>query len=143
MRETFARDGNMAISELHEVSERIKTLRNRAGLKQYEVAAKINVAPRTYQSWENGEVETSKENYGKVGDALGASANWILFGREEEPPLPTGDSPPAADADLRALVHQLLVNQTDMLQRLARIELRLEDQRTIRQPESRSESVGD
>ena len=128
MREFAARDGIVALTKVTEVSKRIKRLRKRSGLKQYEVAAKINVAPRTYQSWENGEVETSKANYAKIGKALGASANWILFGQEEEPP-PLDLKPAEVPVDLAA--HEEAANQrhSEAMTELAELRLLVEDLR--------------
>lgn len=123
MRDYAARNGIVAISELAEVSRRIKELRKRSGLKQYEVAAKINVPPRTYQSWENGEVETDKSNYAKVGRLFGASANWILFGQEHEPGLDAERPPAQPDETLAALkrieerLSELEAGQAEMARR--------------------------
>jgi DNA-binding XRE family transcriptional regulator len=78
----------------------MKQLRGRTDLTQYEAAYELNVPPRTYQSWENGEVETSRENYRKVADLFGVTVNWILFGQDEEPPMPS-ETPAATEADLR------------------------------------------
>lgn len=86
-------DEAMGLAELEKVSERLKALRKRTGLNQYEVAEGINKPHRTFQSWEGGKVETSKENYGLLADfyseRLGetVTTNWILFGQNEEPPI--------------------------------------------------------
>lgn len=141
MREFAARDGIVALTELTEVSKRIKRLRKRSGLKQYEVAAKINVAPRTYQSWENGEVETSKANYAKIGKALGASANWILFGQEEEPP-PVDLKPAEAIADLIDLDNRAKARHVEMMKELGEIRGLLEGQETTAQQDGHSEASG-
>lgn len=141
MREFAARDGIVALTELTEVSKRIERLRKRSGLKQYEVAAKINVAPRTYQSWENGEVETSKANYAKIGKALGASANWILFGQEEEPP-PLDLKPAEAPADLADLDNRAKARHSEMMKELAEIRHLVEDQGTQGQQGGRKAAGG-
>lgn len=87
----------MAIADLEGVSRRMKQLRDRSGLSQYDAAYDMGVRPRTYQSWENGEVETTRANYDKVAafyaEKVGqpVTSTWILFGQEDEPPI--SDSP--------------------------------------------------
>lgn len=140
MRECSAKDGIVALTELSQVSERIKQLRERTGLKQYEVASAINVPPRTYQSWENGEVETDRENYVKIGKELGASANWILFGQEDEPPFDVGPTPGVtggSDMDeILRLLRELVGGQAELSGRLLTVERLLEDRRKQKQPAS-------
>lgn len=143
MREFAATDGIVALTELAEVSKRIKTLRKRAGLKQYEVAAKINVAPRTYQSWENGEVETSKENYAKIGKALGASANWILFGQEEEPPVTEISQNGSTEApDLAAVEQAAVERHAEVMAEIAALRLLVEDLGTTGRQAGRKRASG-
>lgn len=138
MREFAARNRTVALTELTEVSQRIKHLRHRSGLKQYEVAAKINVAPRTYQSWENGEVETSRANYTKVGDALGSSANWILFGQEQEPAPVDLAAPTEAPADLAALELAAVERHAEVMAAIHELRLLVEDSETpTRQAETK------
>lgn len=140
MRDYATRNNAVALAELSEVSKRIKELRGKTDLRQYEVAAELNVPPRTYQSWENGEVETDRENYRKIGELLGASANWILFGQEEEP---AGEDEPAVtspDAILAALgriesrLRKLELGQAKLLARTAQAERRSD---SPRKPEQR------
>lgn len=99
---------NMGLADLSQVRDRMKALRTRTGLKQYEVAQKIDVPPRTFQSWENGEVETERENYEKVAKFYGVSANYILFGQDEEPPLPKAVDFNQRLADLETTVSELV-----------------------------------
>jgi ribosome-binding protein aMBF1 (putative translation factor) len=102
----------MALADPAHVKQRMKELRKRAGNpSQYTVAHELNVPPRTFQSWENAEVETDRENYEKVAKYYRrklkepVSANWILFGQDERPPLETPDLGAALntnrDADLK------------------------------------------
>jgi transcriptional regulator with XRE-family HTH domain len=152
MRNYAARNGIVALSELGEVSRRIKELRNSADLKQYEVAAKLNVPPRTYQSWENGEVETDRENYAKIGGLLGASANWILFGQEDEPLVeaepvnPGAPSESDAVADLRARIDELLEvsesRHSVLLSKLSAVQTELEQLRKQQQLPGRGQAKG-
>jgi transcriptional regulator with XRE-family HTH domain len=83
----------MAVTDLSQVSARMKDLRKATGLKQHEVAQKLGEPPRTFQSWENGEVETDRANYKRVAAFYSrrlkprkVTANWILFGQDEAPP---------------------------------------------------------
>lgn len=83
----------MALAEPAHVKERMKALRKRSGLTQYEMAAKVKAPHRTFQSWENAEVETDKANYETVAAVYAklleepVTANWILFGQDVEPPV--------------------------------------------------------
>lgn len=115
----------MALTDPAQVRSRMKLLRDRAGLKQYEVAAGINEAPRTFQSWENAEVETGKANYEKVARFYTKklkekiSANWILFGQEVPPavvapPALNGNVPPTMQDQLDRIEKTL----ADILERL-------------------------
>jgi hypothetical protein len=86
---------NMALTDPVHVRQRMKELRKRAGNpSQYKVADDLRVPPRTFQSWENAEVETDRRNYDKVAAYYTkklkqkVTTNWILFGQDEEPPLP-------------------------------------------------------
>ena len=75
------------IIDARAVGHRIGLLRARKGLTQYQAAYEIGVPPRTYQTWEAGHCQTSRVNYERIGNTLGASANWILFGQEKPPDL--------------------------------------------------------
>ena len=128
----------MAIADLQAVSGRIKELRKRAGNpSQYDVAYLMGVKPRTYQSWENGEVEPDKAKYEKVAawysKKLGTkvTANWILFGQDDEPPLSSGPLEQLSSADraqrleekvdaLQGTVEKLVAQQTKLLAELAK-----------------------
>lgn len=140
MRECAASDGTMALTELSQVSARIKELRGRTDLTQYDAANKLRVPPRTYQSWENGEVETSRENYAKVGKLFGASVNWILFGQEEEPPMPSqeaNEDPAVSLADLHAVEQAAIARHSLVMTELGKIRTLLEAPKTTRRPASR------
>lgn len=126
IRLSLATDPAVALTDLPHVSARLKELRKPTGLKQHEAAAKMSIPPRTFQSWENGEVETDRANYAKMARFYSrrlkrkVTVNWILFGQDEEPPLsqPNGDTP-----DLLASVSGGNGNEPEDLQaRLRRIE---------------------
>lgn len=71
------------------VGARLKELRRRAGgATQFDTAFGLDVKPRTFQSWENGAVLTTRENYERVADyydrklADDVTADWIMYGNE-------------------------------------------------------------
>lgn len=133
MRECAASDGTMALTELSEVSARIKELRGRTDLTQYEVAYKLKVPPRTYQSWENGEVETSRANYAKLGKLFGVTANWILFGQDEEPPMPSetqGGDQVAVLSEIAAAEERAEARHAEVLAQVAELRSLLEPAKT-------------
>jgi len=63
----------------HQICENIKTLRKRHQLTQKDMAAKLNIAERTYQRFENGERKTlDLALLQRVCDVLRASPAEIL-----------------------------------------------------------------
>lgn len=77
--------------DLSGLSERLKALRGRLALTQAEVAVELHLARRTFQSWENGEVQTTIRNYERLAsyyaEKLGEhiSVSYLLFGRDQRP----------------------------------------------------------
>jgi transcriptional regulator with XRE-family HTH domain len=61
---------------------RIKELRNKAGLRQEDLAKKLNIAQNTLSYWESGKTEPSGEALIKLADILGTTTDNIL-GRDE------------------------------------------------------------
>lgn len=149
----------MALSELSDVSKRLKDLHREWEKKDgrkwthYELAAAMDIAPRTFQSWENGEVENrdgkgydkfAKFYSRKLGRKI--TRHWILYGANE--PGESGDftrlekeaaAPPATDREvatqLAALakeVRALRAQQTKLLARLAKAEGTQQGQRQRR-----------
>lgn len=62
-------------------SERLKRLRKNKGLKQQELASKLNISQKSYSNWENGKTEPSFDNLVKLADFFEVSLDW-LFGRK-------------------------------------------------------------
>jgi transcriptional regulator with XRE-family HTH domain len=99
----------MALSDLDQVSRRLrglhKDLERKEGRKwtDIEIAQAMKLSPRTFQSWQNGEVE-NQDGKGYVTMArwysrkLGRkiTKQWILFGDEEAAPAeePAEDESP-------------------------------------------------
>lgn len=107
--------GLLADDELPDLSQRLKDLRKELERKrgervpQYVVAKEAgDIPPRTFQSWENGEVETEGENYQKLARyytrVLGReiTRNFILYGQEEPPALPLS-APTSPDEESEAV----------------------------------------
>lgn len=107
-------------SELPRVSKRLKALRGelarRRGVRevsQYAVAGEVGVAPRTFQSHENGEVEPRGGAYGTYASFysknLGRTItkNWIMFGSDTPPAGPTFGDDPAPSERVEALEGEL------------------------------------
>lgn len=85
----------MALSDLSQVSTRLKGLKAELERKEgrkwadYDLAAEMGIKPRTFQSWQNGEVENRDgKGYDKMARfysrKLGRkiTRQWILFGDE-------------------------------------------------------------
>jgi transcriptional regulator with XRE-family HTH domain len=117
---------DMALSDLAQVSSRLKALHKEWEAKDgkrwthYELAAAMKIPPRTFQSWENGEVENRDgKGYDKMARWYSRklerkiTRHWILFGEGEEEPAGEATAPPAP-------------GQPDAAQ-LTRIEEHLED----------------
>lgn len=88
--------------DLDAVRFRLKYMRGRLGLSQEDTAREMGVPPRTFQSWENGEVITAESNYERLAEfysrKLGEeiNCNVILYGTPERP-LPESKSHNSAD----------------------------------------------
>lgn len=98
-------EATMGLLDLEAVKKRLKALHteldhNNGKTTQQDIAAALNVPYRTFQSWENGEVETERDNYAKIARfysrRLGRkiTANWILFGQDEAPAMPGAEPAP-------------------------------------------------
>lgn len=77
------------------VKKRLKELRARLSLNQHDTAVEAEIAPRTFQSWENCEVLPGEESYDLLAAfysrKLGVEINRsdILYGTPDLPdPLP-------------------------------------------------------
>jgi len=60
-------------------NEKLKQLRNTAGLTQAEVAAKLGVTHRTYQNYEAGAMYPRQTAvYGRIAELFGVTADYLL-----------------------------------------------------------------
>ena len=63
-------------------SEKLKDLRIEKGLKQEELAEKLNVTQRKVSYWETGKIEPDLLHLTKIADYFQVSVDYLL-GREE------------------------------------------------------------
>lgn len=56
----------------------IKRLREVAGLKQYELAALMDLEPASVSAWESGQAYPSAKNLMKLADILHCSTDAVL-----------------------------------------------------------------
>lgn len=129
---------DMALSDLKQVSNRLKGLHEELEAKDgkqwthYDLAREMGIRPRTFQSWENGEVENRNgKGYDKMARfysrKLGRkiTRQWIVFGVTEE-----GDTQQASSISelseaveqLQGQIREILDEQTRLLSRLAEAE---------------------
>lgn len=133
----------MTIIDLDAVSKRLQALRSRLSIPQYEVAYEMGFKPRTYQSWEIGEAETSGKNYDKIAKyfskRLGEeiTRDQLLFGRDIPRPQQSEDAGSElheAVARVRRDLEVYFGNQVDALRETLRVELLAELQLSDNSP---------
>jgi len=98
------------INMASELSNRIKSNRNRLGMKQQELADKVGVSLMTVLRWEKGIRSPRMEEIKKLAEALNTSVEYLMGLTESEPQetpqinLPINDAPenktPNDDLDL-------------------------------------------
>lgn len=121
----------MAIDDLDAVSKRLKGLHRELERvdgrkwKQYELAAAMKIPPRTFDSWENGEVENSDgKGYEKIARfysrKLGRkiTRRWIVFGDGEEAPEAPARSPGESESEVEQRLGEILANQTELHEKM-------------------------
>jgi repressor LexA len=67
----------------HKLARRIREARLSKGLDQAKLAAKIDIATRTVQRWENGEQVPDSNYLMRIARATGVTAHWLLTGEGE------------------------------------------------------------
>lgn len=103
---------------MSDMGDRIKYLRERAGLTQEELGEKIGVQKSAIMKYESGTVENIKRSSVKVmAAALGVSPAYLMFGEEEK--RPTQESGPKVEELIR-LFEGLPEDVQDQLLGLAR-----------------------
>lgn len=81
------------------VGERIKELRQKAGLTQAELAEKLGFQPQTVSNWENGTREPDISALAQLASLFNVSLDFLLLGKVEEPAITLEDM----DDEKRAL----------------------------------------
>jgi transcriptional regulator with XRE-family HTH domain len=142
---------DMALSDLSEVSARLKQLHAELERKDgrkwthYELAQAMAIAPRTFQSWENGEVENRDgKGYEKLARwysrKLGRKITrpWIVFGDGAEGADLMDSLSDAEGSSLKRVEDRLAALETELLSKLGEVQTELEGLRqTIERPQRR------
>jgi ribosome-binding protein aMBF1 (putative translation factor) len=135
---------DMALSDLNQVSSRLKDLHHEFEEKDgrrwahYDLAREMGIKPRTFQSWENGEVENRNgKGYDKMARFYSRKLNrkitrqWILFGDApaSEPADPVSEPEPREVDQLRRVVAEYGEAQTELSKEL--VSLRRSQEETL------------
>lgn len=76
---------------MSDMGDRIKYLRERAGLTQEELGEKIGVQKSAIMKYESGTVENIKRSSVKImAEALGVTPSYLMFGEEKQPTQASG-----------------------------------------------------
>ncbi len=68
----------MGVNELVQIGTRIKELRLKRGLKQKELADKVQIPYSTFANYENNKREPNQEQIEKIAEALGVTSYNLL-----------------------------------------------------------------
>ncbi len=63
---------------LSELGQRIRSRRERLGLKQFDIANALQISPQAVSKWERGENSPDIAILGALGKLLGVSTDWLL-----------------------------------------------------------------
>lgn len=66
-------------------SVNLKLLREGAGLRQQDLAEKLDTTQRKVSYWESGKIEPDLESLWRIADFFGVTIDELV-GKEEEPP---------------------------------------------------------
>ena len=80
---------------LHMLGKRIREARERADLKQAELARRVGVQPMSLYKIESGRSAPGRELLTRIATELGVSLDSLVF----EPDGSTSEPPPSEDAD--------------------------------------------
>lgn len=73
------------VDSVFDAGGRIKERRQQLGLKQNQLARKIDIAATNISMWESGTTSPKGENLIRLANALKVTPEWILYGGEVEP----------------------------------------------------------
>lgn len=69
------------------IGNRIRGLRDRRGFKQQELAERIGISRQVLSNWERGYTLVDSEGVAKLAKILEVSADYILYGRDDDSPV--------------------------------------------------------
>ncbi|MDF7681226.1 helix-turn-helix domain-containing protein [Enterobacteriaceae bacterium ESL0689] len=75
------------------LSERISLRRKELGYSQQRLADLAKVSHVTIYKWESGETEPKGKNFFSLSRVLKCSPTWLLYGDEDQSPLPADQLP--------------------------------------------------
>lgn len=79
------------------LSDRIKLRRTELDISQQKLADAVKVSHVTVFKWENGDTEPKGKNLFLLSKALRCTPTWLLYGDEDQAPLPAEDLPVELD----------------------------------------------
>lgn len=96
---------------MEELNERLKEIRRLKGLKQKEMAKKLNLCPSAYSKIESGKVDLSTKNLLKICNIFeDISAEWLLTGTRNNGFYSFGEY----SQDVRQMLLYMTQNKADM-----------------------------
>ena len=72
------------MTSVESIGKRIKKIRKSKKLTQYDLADKVGTTPCSIINWEKGKWYMSIYYFSKLCKALDVSADYILYGEEQE-----------------------------------------------------------
>lgn len=85
-------------------NDRISARRKELGYTQQKLADLVGKSYVTIYKWEAGDVEPKGKNLFALSSALKCSPTWLLFGDEEQAPIPAEEIPNELDARQQRLL---------------------------------------
>ncbi|MBI6182188.1 helix-turn-helix domain-containing protein [Serratia proteamaculans] len=79
------------------LSDRIKLRRTELDISQQRLADAVKVSHVTVFKWENGDTEPKGKNLFLLSKALRCTPTWLLYGDEDQTPLPVDELPVELD----------------------------------------------
>ncbi|WP_262033881.1 helix-turn-helix domain-containing protein [Serratia liquefaciens] len=82
---------------MNSLSDRIKLRRTELDISQQKLADAVKVSHVTVFKWENGDTEPKGKNLFLLSKALRCTPTWLLYGDEDQTPLPVDELPVELD----------------------------------------------
>ncbi|ARD61590.1 transcriptional regulator [Kosakonia radicincitans DSM 16656] len=111
-----------------ELNDRIRQRRTELEMSQQKLADAVKVSHVTVFKWENGETQPRGKNLFTLSKALKCSPTWLLYGDEDQTPLPPAEIPTELDdrqLKLLELFDSLPESEKD--RQLAELEQKVDD----------------